>query len=774
MNDLSGQKILPAKEHSDHWWETPLNLFNATEEAQMVCRADGIARHINPKAARLFKLRPDLDEGAFSIFTIVSPPSNRKLGRLFQNRQPHAEKLHSVIVLQDNSPHSMMDLEVVSLDGLFNLVTFKDSGRRLRLEPHIQQLITAIDATPDVFFVTDGDLRITFVNPAFQSTTGYSLEEVLGRKDDFLRAPFEKEKTTTYHELVSQGREWIGEFVNLRRDGKTYQVESMASPIFDFAGRFKGYVVCERDITVRKHLHDALRTERDFVQSILQSLDGAIYSLDCKFCLTHANEGWRHMPAEHGGICLNGVPEMGHNLLDYVPDPERRSELHALFQEVIRSGKAQDNHFHAPDGRYWLVKISPWINRAQMRGLICNIVDQTRHHELQTQLFQSQKMEIIGTLAAGVAHDFNNLLQVIRGYTSLVLMQAVAGSPLRRGLEQVDMAAARAAEITKQLLSFSRVSEERRIVLDLNKIIQEANQLGRRTLCNNVVVELKPTPKPILIKLDPTQASQALLNLCVNAQDAMPDGGHLTLTNSVVEPTADQTTRHHLPAGITYACCSVTDTGCGIPADVLPRIFEPFYTTKKMNQGTGLGLAIVQRVAEGAGGFVEVESIPNRGTTFHLYLPIVQEPLVPVILPEHAPLAQGQGRVLVVDDVDLLRNFTQKFMQAMGLNVLVAGNGQQALKILEASAEPVDLVFTDYHMPGMTGLELIEEITKRWPKTKFILVSGFLNDAAYARIEECHVSILAKPYDMEDASHIILEKLAEKVSDAAGDTGDVR
>jgi PAS domain S-box-containing protein len=767
MKYLSCQNILQAEQYTDRWWKSPLNHFNASEEAQLVCRADGIALHINRKLARQFNLRPDLDEGSFSIFNLFSSSTNRKLGQVLQNCQPHVEKLHSVVVLQDNSPHSMMDLEVVSLDGRSNLVTFKDTARRLRLEPHIQQLITAIDACPDVFYVTDADLRITFVNPAFQSVTGYSMEEVLGRTDDFLRAPFEKEKITTYHELVSQGQEWISEFVNLRRNAKTYKVESTASPIFDFAGHFKGYVVCERDITVRNQLQDALRAERDFVQSILQSLDGAIYSLDCEFRLTHANEGWRHLPTMHGGIHMGGVPEIGCALLDYVPDPARRMELHSLFQEVIRSSKAQENHFHAPDGRYWLVKISPWINRAQIRGLICSIVDQTQHYELQNQLFQSQKMEIIGTLVAGVAHDFNNLLQIIRGYTSLVLMQVTSGSPLRQGLEQVDMAAARATEITQQLLSFSRVSDERRIVLDLNKIIKDANQLGRRTLCNNVVVKLNPAPSPILVKLDSTKASQAILNLCVNALDAMPDGGHLTLTNSIVEPTTSQTAHHRLPPGVTYARCSVTDTGCGIPPNVLPRIFEPFFTTKEKNKGTGLGLSIVKRVAEEAGGFVEVESVLNRGTTFYLYLPLVQEQPAPVTMPAPAPLVQAKGRVLVVDDVDLLRDFTQHFLQAMGLNVLVASSGQQALKVLEESAEPVDLVFTDYNMPGMSGLALIEEISKNWPKTKFILVSGFLNDANYTRIKQRQISILAKPYNLQDGSKIVLKMLLDKQRETA-------
>jgi PAS domain S-box-containing protein len=660
-----------------------------------------------------------------------------------------------------------MDLEVVPLAGHFALVTFKESSHRMRLESHVQRLITAIDATPEVFLITDAELRITFVNPAFQSVTGYSLEEVLGRADDFLRAPFEQEKVAAYRELVCGGREWIGEFVNVRRNGEHYHVEATISPISDMAGRFMGYVVCERDITVRKHLQDELRTERDFVQSILHSLDNAIYSLDCEFRLTHANDGWRHLSAEHGGIHLDGSPEIGRALLDYVPDPARKEELRTSFTEVIQSGKSQDHHYHAPDGQHWLVRISPWINGAQVRGLICNITDQTRHHELQNQLFQSQKMEIIGTLAAGVAHDFNNLLQVIRGHTSLALMQAPAGSPLRHGLERVDMAAVRAAEITQQLLSFSRVSDERTNVLDLNKIIKEANHLARRTLRSNVSVELNPAPKPIRVKMNPTKASQAMLNLCVNAQDAMPAGGCLTLTNLIVEPSAKQIKLHHLPPGVSYARCSVADTGCGIPSDVLPRIFEPFFTTKEKGKGTGLGLPIVKRVAEESGGFIEVESVIGQGTTFHLYLPLVQEQLTPVATPEQTPLAHGRGRVLVVDDVDLLRDFTQKFLQMTGLNVLVASSGEQALQVLENSAEPVDLVFTDYNMPGMTGLELIEAITRRWPKTKFVLASGFLNDATYARIEQCRASILAKPYDMHDAAKIVMEKLAEKKSDAA-------
>jgi two-component system cell cycle sensor histidine kinase/response regulator CckA len=241
----------------------------------------------------------------------------------------------------------------------------------------------------------------------------------------------------------------------------------------------------------------------------------------------------------------------------------------------------------------------------------------------------------------------------------------------------------------------------------------------------------------------------------------MPDGGHLILANSIVEPTAEQIERHNLAPGVALARCSVSDTGCGIPDDVLPRIFDPFYTTKEKGKGTGLGLPIVQRVALEAGGFIEVESVLNQGTTFHLHLPMVQERLSPVVVTQHLPLVRGKGRVLVVDDVDLLRDFTQGFLQSTGLTVVVASSGLQALKMLEESTEPVDLMFTDYNMPGMNGLELIEVVATRWPKTKFVLASGFLSDAAYARVQAFNVSILSKPYEMSDASKMVMDKLAE-------------
>ena len=759
MDVLPVAEKTPVRALTSRWWKT---LFEASEDAQVVCRTDGVVEQINPRAARLLKLQPETANGSFCLFTALSSPADQKLRTALGSVPERAGAIHSVTTLVDRAPRTLVDLEIVPLGDGYTLVTFRDASRRLRLESHVQRLLTAIDATPDVFFITDADLRLTFVNPAFQTTTGYGLEEVLGRPDEFLRAPSESAKVSAYLESVTRGQDWIGELVNQRSDGTTYPVEATISPIADMAGRFIGYVACERDLTVRRRLQDELCSERDFVQSILHSLDGAIYSLDCDFRITHANDGWRRLPPEHGGIRLAGAPVMGRSLLDYVPDTTRREELRAAFQQVLDHGDAQENRFHAADGRHWLVKISPWIDGREVRGLICSIADQTHFHDLQDQLFQAQKMEIIGTLAAGVAHDFNNLLQAIRGHASLLMMQVEKESAMRQGLDKIHLATIRAAEITKQLLSFSRASQEKRAVLDLNLIIKETGQLARRTLRSNVALELHPAPKPIAVKMDSTRASQALLNLCVNAQDAMPEGGRLSLINTIVELPPELAKRRGVEAGRIYARCSVADTGCGIAPDVLPRIFQPFFTTKETGKGTGLGLSIVHRVAKEAGGFIEVESTLGKGTTFHCYLPLAQEQLTAIAEPVQTPLTRCSGRVLVVDDVDLLCDFTKSFLQAAGLTVFVANRGAEALKVLERETEPVDLLFTDYNMPEMNGVELIEKVAVRWPATRFILASGYLDEATRARVERCNATILAKPYDMRDAAEIVMRKLAPK------------
>jgi len=619
---------------AERWWRS---FFESSEDAQLVCNLDGVAVEINPRAARLLKLDRAVMEGSFCVGSILQPPADQRLSDALRRTCAHPDALHSVALFADGRQRALVDLELAPLDDQHTLVTFKDVARRMRLESHVNRLVTAIDATPEVFFLTDAECRITFVNPAFHTLTGYDIESVLDRTDEFLRAPSEAEKISAYLAQVRQGRDWMGELVNIRSDGTPYQVEATISPISDMMGCFIGYVACERDITARNKL------EED-------------------------------------------------------------------------------------------------------------------HRLLQDQLFQSQKMEIIGTLAAGVAHDFNNLLQAIRGNTSLVIMESPPGSNVRHWGGQINLAATRAAEITQQLLSFSRRSGEKSVVLDLNQIIHEAGQLARRTLRANVNLEIVLAPEPVPVKMELSRATQTLLNLCVNAQDAMPDGGTLTISNAVVLVPAEVAARHDA-AGGEFARCSVADTGCGIPANLLPRIFEAFFSTKEKGHGTGLGLSIVRRIMQEAGGFVDVESVVGHGATFRLYFPIARENLTAVARPAEVTLARGQGRVLVVDDLELLRDFAKTFLEAAGLTAFVAASGREALQVLEKENGAVDVLFTDYAMGGMNGADLIEQVAVRWPQIRPMLASGYLDDPIMERLKSLNAKVLAKPYEMQEAADAVIALL---------------
>jgi len=761
MSTSSAQTKAAERYVSYHWWKS---LFDASLDAQVICRAGGTVAHANPKARRLFKLPVEAEKPTFSIHGILPPAACQMFDSFLQN--PVADPQHgkSLKIVFDDGASLVMDLDFIPLGGGFILINFRDNTTSHRLESHVQRLITAIDATPDVFLVTDKNFQITYVNPAFQTATGYGIEEVIGRPDNFLRAPAEQDRVREYLQQVGEGREWVGELTNLRCNGEAYLVESTISPIFDLAGNFMGYVTSERDITLRKQLQEELRRERDFAQSILKSLDSAIYSLDREFRLTHANDGWQHMPPEHAGIRLGVAPEIGRPLLDYVPDPARHAELLSLFEQVRDSGRAQSNFFQAADGRHWAVKISPWVAAAESRGLILSVEDHSIYHEVQNQLFQSQKMEIIGTLAAGVAHDFNNLLQVIMGHVQLLQMQARKQPAIPpafiQGLEKIGLASVRARDITQQLLSFSRAKDERSVLLDLNQVIQDVSKIARSTLRQNVVLEVIPAAESIEVRMDVTRASQALINLFANAQDAMPEGGRITLTNAVVVPEADVVARHQLRSGREFARCSVTDSGLGIPPEILPKIFQSYFSTKAAGKGTGLGLPIVQRIVREAGGFVEVESMVGQGTAFHLYLPLAREQTPAVAEAPKMPVLRGKGQILVVDDVELLRDFARNFLQMAGFTVLTAKNGEEAMLTLDKAVPPVDIVLSDYNMPNMNGVELVKRVSAHWPKIKFILASGYLDEKAHEDVRKHNATLILKPYTVEDLIKLILQELA--------------
>jgi two-component system cell cycle sensor histidine kinase/response regulator CckA len=505
---------------------------------------------------------------------------------------------------------------------------------------------------------------------------------------------------------------------------------------------------------------DAIFAKRSLAHSVLSSLEGSLYLLDGHLRVLDFGDGWLKMPPEHGWLRFTEPPQIGRLLLDYAYDPAKRAELERAFAVVLAEGQPQELQAVDALGRHWLMHVLPWRQDGQIRGVIYKVTDNTAFVGVQNQLFQAQKLGTIGALAAGVAHDFNNLLLAIRGNVGLLSLDPKTTAETRIRLEQIDSAAGRAADLSQQLLSFSRPSEEKIAVLDFNDVVREVVVLTKRLVRGKITVELHLTPEPPKVQMDPTRASQVLLNLCINAQDAMPEGGKLTITNGLSGLNETQAAKVRRKTGEKFVRCSVSDTGTGIPPDLLSRIFNPFFTTKDKGKGTGLGLSIVHNVVSKAGGFIEVESIVGAGTTFHIYLPVDRGAITKPDTEMRHKLRPGTGRLLVVDDLDLVLDFATNFLKQAGYEVLRASNADAALKLLAEQHVPVDFIFTDYAMPGKTGWQLIQEATSRWPTVPCLLASGYLDDSERAQIAQNPlVRILNKPYGIAEATNVIAEML---------------
>jgi PAS domain S-box-containing protein len=400
-------------------------------------------------------------------------------------------------------------------------------------------------------------------------------------------------------------------------------------------------------------------------------------------------------------------------------------------------------------------------------GIARDVTDQKRSEEerlrLQDQLQQAQKMESVGRLAGGVAHDFNNLLTVINGYASLVLAGLPEDSPLKASVAEIGKAGERAAALTRQLLAFSRKQIIEPKVLDLNGLVQDASRMLARMVGERIEVVTHVEPRVGYVQADPGQLHQVLMNLAVNARDAMPDGGTLTLeTSSVV---LDETyCREHVGATPgPYLLLAVSDTGCGMDEAIRARIFEPFFTTKKVGEGTGLGLATVFGIVKQSGGNIWVYSEPGRGTTFKIYLPEVG---APAGLEQAAPSAvslRGTETVLVVEDQPGVRKLTAEILKGYGYGVLEVANGAEALLLSERFDNPIHAMITDVVMPGMTGRELASRLASLRPAMKVLYMSGYAEEViARQGVLDSDVAFLSKPF----TSVALAQKLRELLGDS--------
>jgi PAS domain S-box-containing protein len=430
--------------------------------------------------------------------------------------------------------------------------------------------------------------------------------------------------------------------------------------------------------------------------------------------------------------------------------PEHRSAGDDARRQMIGGERAiysDEKRYRRKDGSFfWGNILTTLAHDAAGDPLyfVSVIHDVTERKRLEDQLRQAQKMEAVGRLAGGVAHDFNNLLTIISGYSDLLLNVPLA-QPDRDAVSAIRDAGERAAALTRQLLSFSRQTILQPRPLDLNAVVADTGRMLRRLIGADVQLTIRPGANLHPIKADPSQLDQAIVNLVVNARDAMPSGGTLIIETANVELSETYASAHLCRPG-PHVMLAMSDTGCGMAPDIQARIFEPFFTTKEVSKGTGLGLSMVFGVVQQSHGSIEVESEPGRGTTFHLYFPAVDE-RPEALIETVSSDPRGGETILLVEDEGGVRELAARSLRSRGYHVLAATDGVDALRTIAETAAPLDLLLTDVVMPRLGGPELVARLRPRYPDLKVLFMSGYTDDAMVRRgIRDAGAAFLQKPY----------------------------
>ena len=414
--------------------------------------------------------------------------------------------------------------------------------------------------------------------------------------------------------------------------------------------------------------------------------------------------------------------------------PEDRDWVVAGWREAAQSGRAYFQEFRLrPAG-----EVTPWVRvrsaplldeQGTITGHVGAVEEITERRYAEEQLRQAQKMEAVGKLAGGVAHDFNNILTAIHGHAELLLESLGEADPTRHEVEEICKAAERAGALTRQLLAFSRGRMVQPKVLDLNAVLAEMDKMLRRVIGEDILLQTNPAPALRPVRADPVQIEQVILNLAVNARDAMPRGGRLRIETANVDLDEAYTSLHPGVKAGPYVRLAVADTGVGMDEETRSRLFEPFFTTK-VGKGTGLGLSIVYGIVQQAGGHVGVASALSRGTTFRIYLPQADPMAVEESQPPEAPPAAGGSEtILLVEDEEPVRALVRKILHRAGYTILEAGDGNEALRIAQAHTGPIHLLLTDVVMPGMSGQELFEQLAPERRGIRVLYMSGYRDTA---------------------------------------------
>jgi PAS domain S-box-containing protein len=638
----------------------------------------------------------------------------------------------------------------------FNAPSLKDLQTS---EIHYRRLF---ESAHDGILILDAITRkITDVNPFMMNLLGYEREEFLNKELWEIGLLNDEEASiAAFRKLQEKDHIRYDDLPLKTKDGQRREVE-FVSNVYREGDR--QVIQCNiRDNSERKKAEDAMRQAETSFRVLVESAPGIVYLHEAyppysNIYVSPNIKIYGYSPAE-----WRAKPDMLSSIV-HKEDCER--VIHE-FECAAREGFETDLEYRiiARDGSiHWWHDKGRFVldedgKRTGWQGIILDI---TTTKELEKQLRQAQKLESVGLLTGGIAHDFNNMLGVIIGYSDLAFRHLKEEDLLFGYIDQIKKASLRSAELTHQLLAFSRQQVLQPIVLNLNEVIADTIKMLQRLISEDIQVTANLNPKVGRVNVDPGQFSQIIMNLAINARDSMPQGGKLTIETANIFLDSGYARQHISVLPGAYVMLAISDNGSGMSDETKQHLFEPFFTTKKIGQGTGLGLATVYGIVKQSGGSIEVYSEERVGTTFKIYLPRVAEaPNVTTVSDTSPEMPKGRETILLVEDEDLVRNLSNEILKTCGYTVIEARNGLEALEICEQIDCQFDLLMTDVIMPNMGGRELSEKLSKSLPNLRILFTSGYTDDTVVRHVViETNTNFIQKPFTPESLANKIRQIL---------------